>query len=412
MTPVSTYATLQSQTNAMTASAQLSQKLSYELTSGKRAVDLADNPDRQQVLDLSQTKDSREAYVKSCTLGQVTTSQYTDSLQHMETIITSALKSVQGVLGATTGMPTAPPANPTDPTVVATKSKFTDLGNTINQLMTDATITLNDKSAAGNGYLYAGLRTPASTPTYTLPPVRDLTQLPYFLDTAVPEQMPVTGLPNTSLPPWPPAPAVPVAPPTGPGPIAVDPTVTSGTGVNPGLPTYDADYQKAAPGGQMPTQLDQSWGVQKVTIDDREAIPLNITSNAPAFQNLINGLRAAKTAADQSSVYSTATRDQYISLAYSCLSRALNGGLNPTTNTWDPGIRDLEAWNSENAVQLNNKAGVHNTDLSVINTRLDTLVGVDTTTVTVQLATANNQLQASYKVTASLLGMSLMNYLK
>jgi len=406
MQPVSTYASLMAQTNAMTASSQLSQKLSYELTSGKRAVDLADNPDRQQVLDLSQTKDGREAYVKSITIAQVTSNQYADSLSHVETIITTALKSVQGLLGTTTGQPSFSVANPTDPNVVSTMNQFRDLGNTINQLMTDTAITLNDKSAAGNGYLYAGLRTPASTPTYTLPPVRDLTTLPYFLGD-VPE-VPL----NATLPAWPPAPAVAVAPPTGPGAVAVDPTVTAAGGLNPGLPTYDADYQKAAPAAPLPSQLVQAWGVQKVTIDDREAIPLNITTNAPAFQNLINGLRAAKTAADQAGNYSTTTRDQYISQAYSCLSRALSGGLDPTTNTWDPGIRELESWNSENQVQLNSKLTVHNTDLSVINSRLDTLVGVDTTTVTVQLATANNQLQASYKATASLLGMSLMNYLK
>ena len=68
MQPVSTYSSLLAQTNVMTSTSQLSQKLSYELSSGKKAVDLADNPDRQVILDLTLTKNSREAYVKSCAL--------------------------------------------------------------------------------------------------------------------------------------------------------------------------------------------------------------------------------------------------------------------------------------------------------------------------------------------------------
>jgi len=50
--------------------------------------------------------------------------------------------------------------------------------------------------------------------------------------------------------------------------------------------------------------------------------------------------------------------------------------------------------------------------LGVIDTRLNSLIGIDTTQVTVELATANNQLQASYKATASLLGLSLLNFLR
>ena len=101
-----------------------------------------------------------------------------------------------------------------------------------------------------------------------------------------------------------------------------------------------------------------------------------------------------------------------MSQAFSFLTRAINGGLDQTNNTWDGGLRDLEQKNSLTELSMQTKADTHNANLNIINTRLDQLVGIDTTTVTVDLATANTQLQASYKATASLLGMSLMNYLK
>ena len=118
------------------------------------------------------------------------------------------------------------------------------------------------------------------------------------------------------------------------------------------------------------------------------------------FQDLINGLRAAKTAADQAGTYTTGDRDTFVNLAYSNLNKALDG------------IRALENQNSLTDATLQNKAAQHTTDLNMIGTRLNDLVGVDTTTVTVELAAANNQLNASYKVTSTMLGLSLMNYLK
>ena len=213
---------------------------------------------------------------------------------------------------------------------------------------------------------------------------------------------------GADLPATPPDPVT--AYPTPPTPLgSVDPTVTA---AGPDLPSYDSDYGKVAPAPPLPSQLSMAWGVQQLTIDTKETVNLNISSTNPAFQNLVNGLRAAKTAADQAGTYTTAERDGFMSQAFSYLTRAINGGIDPTTNTWSGGIRDVEQKNSLTELQIQTKSDLHTTDLNIINQRLDSLVGVDSTTVTVQLATANNQLQAAYKVTASLLSMSLINYLK
>ena len=385
MQPLSTYSSLLTQNNIMINTSLLTTKLSNELSTGKRALDLADNPDRLTVLDLTQSKNDKAAYVKSCTLGQITTSQYTVSLQHIEKVATTALKSVQDLMSASNGLPS--PNGSTIPSEQNMLSQYSTLSNTI--------ISLNEQSSSGGGYLYSGLRNPSGVPTYTLPPVRDLNTLPYFTSAsgiAANPPDPVTAYPT---------------PPTPAG--SVDPTVTA---AGPDLPSYDSDYGKAAPAAPLPTQLSMAWGVQQLTIDTKETVNLNISSTNPAFQNLVNGLRAAKTAADQAGTYTTTERDGFMHQAFSYLTRAINGGIDPTTNTWNGGVRDLEQKNSLTELQIQTKSDLHTTDLNIINQRLDSLVGVDSTTVTVQLATANNQLQAAYKVTASLLSMSLINYLK
>ena len=427
MQPLSTYSSLLTQNNAMINTSLLTTKLSQELSQGVKAVDLADNSDRQTILDLTKTKNDKESYVKSCTLGQIITAQYTVSLQHIEKVATTALKSVEGLMSASHGLPSSPSASP-DTAVQSMLSQYSSLSQTMTQALNDMTISLNEQSSSGDGFLYSGLRNPYGIPTYTLPPVRDLNSLPYLSSTNGTAPLPAD--PAAPIPNSNPVANYPVNATTPIG--SVDQLVTSPTGVNPGLPTYDADFGMAATaavttiGGQaLPDQQTMAWGVQKLTIDTKETVTLNIGATAPAFQNLINGLRAAKTAADQAGNYSTADRDSLMSQAYSCLTRAISGGLDSYPNTnpataalpnpftvWDNGIRGLEQQNSLSELSIQSKSANHTADLSIINSRLDTLIGVDTTTVTVQLATANNQLQAAYKSTASLLSMSLLNYLK
>ncbi len=377
MQAISTYGTLLSQLNAINTTSALSQKYSNQLSSGNKATDLADNADRTQVLDLTVTKAKRESYAKSCTLAGTTTAEYTASLSNLETVITNALKAVQGVQGTYSGISSQSSA--TDETSVNTLAAFTDLGQTIDQTMKEVTVALNDQSASGGAYLYSGLRDPTANPSpaYTTPSVTDLTALPYFLGANSPPPNPA----GTSIAGY--------TPPAN----AVDPPATTD------LPTYDADFAASRPAASA-ALVSMATGSRRVTIDDAETVSVGITSTNGTFQDLINGLRAAKTATDQAGTYTTGDRDAFVNLAYSSLSQALDG------------IRGLENQNSVADAALQTKAAEHTDDLNLIGTRLDSLVGVDTTTVTVQLAAANNQLTASYKATASMLGLSLLNYLK
>ena len=97
MLPVSTYSFMLSQTNIMNDTSRLAQKLATQLSDSRKSTDLAENPDQDRILNMTLTKNNRNTYVKSCDLLQITTGQYSVSLQHLETIIKDSLKQVMAV---------------------------------------------------------------------------------------------------------------------------------------------------------------------------------------------------------------------------------------------------------------------------------------------------------------------------
>lgn len=403
MQPVSTYGAILTQINTMNATSQLSQKLSTELSTNNQGIDYADNTNRSQVIDLTGTKDQLNTYISSCTLGNVTTSLYTNSLSNILGIAQNALKAVQSLQGSFTGQASPVPAAQTTQEQTDAYNAFQNLGQTISQSMTETTIALNEQSPT-NAYLYAGLRNPtnnppqtaAGTPAYNLPPVADLNQLPYFASTngVAPGATAPSPANPTTVASYTPAAGSPDPAYTQVG-GAVDPIATSPT-----LPLYDTDYNTGAPVGNYANASTLAWGTQKVTVNQNQTVNLSISASNPAFQNLVNGLRAAKTAADQAGNYSTSDRDNFLNLAYSSLSKAVTG------------IENLQQTNGESQLAFQSASQVHTSDLSLITNQLDSDISVNTTTVTAQLASVNNQLQSSYKVTSSLLSMSLLSYLK
>jgi flagellin-like hook-associated protein FlgL len=383
MQPISTLASYLRQQSAINDTRRASERYGLQLSTGKYALDLADNPARLQIVDLRGIKAHRQSYLQTAQLAQVTTGVYNISLNHITKLATDSLERIRALRNAT--------ANQSSTNLAVTAEKdifdlYSELGTFVNNTMTDLTISLNEKN--GDEYLYAGARRPTAAPTppaYTLPPVRDLSTLPYFLSPTVAE-VPA----NTTVAPYP-------APANGPGALGVDPLVTSASAT---LPTYDADFGQAAPAAPYPSQITQAWHTRKVTIDDAEQVTVGITSTNKAFQDMVNGLRAAHTAADQASNYTTAERDAYMDQAVSSLTTAVDG------------LRALMNQNSLADAALMTKAKTHTSTINLLKTRLDTLEGIDGTEVAASLSATNTQLEASYKVTANLLGMSLLNYLK
>ena len=383
MTTVSSYGMVLTQINAMTTTSLLSQKLSTQLSNQTVSTNLAGNPERSRILNLTVTQNQLTAYTNSCTTAETTTSAYADSLSNLLTQAQTALSSVSSVKTSYTGISTASGSTSTNSTDAI--SAYSDLGTTIDQIMTEVQTDLNDPSAVGSGYLYSGLRDPttASSPSYTTPTVTDLTSLPYFLGSTSPAPDPAGSTISGYTPPT----------------DAVDATTTGVGGSNPDLPTYDADFAASRPAASS-ALLKLATGTKSVTIDDNETVSTSIPSTSTAFQDMINGLRAAKTAADQAQNYSTTDRDTFMGLAYSNLTNAISS------------IRSLEDQNDMTQATVTAKATQHNDALSLISTRFDALTGIDTTTVTAQLSAVDNQLTASYKATSELLSLSLVSYLK
>ncbi|MBI1208762.1 MAG: hypothetical protein GC191_15930 [Azospirillum sp.] len=382
MQPVATYAFMLSQLRAINNTTALSQKYSTQLSTGNASQDLSGLAQHNQVLNLNVVRSRTAAYVTTCTLSQTTTAQYDQVLSDLETQVKTALESVKSVQSTYTG--TVSIAGSANQSEADASAAFSDLSQTLTQIMKTVTIDLNEKSSSGNGYLFSGLRTPTSSPSpaYSTPPVTDLTALPYFTGTNSPAPNPA----GTTIAGYTPA------------DNAVDTAVTAASG----LPVYDADYStwQSANAADQSALATLAHGTRQVTIADDQTVDLGISADNQAFQDLVNGLRAAKTAADQAGTYTTDDRDAFIALANSSLNSALNG------------IRALEHRNSINDTALEKKTDWHNQNLSLLQTHLESLTGVDTTEVTVKLAAATDQLEASYKVTSGLLGLSLLDYLK
>ncbi|MBV9862948.1 MAG: hypothetical protein JO267_12480 [Alphaproteobacteria bacterium] len=157
----------------------------------------------------------------------------------------------------------------------------------------------------------------------------------------------------------------------------------------PALPDYDTDYA-SSPGGDA-----AAWGSPTVTIAAGETISYGISSNNPAIQQLVYSLQNAQAA----TTASEPDRTQYLNLAQNAAQQALSG------------LQSLQAGNAANISQVNTVQTAQKQSVSTLTNMLDGIQGVDTTQLSAQISSLQTQMEASYKVTSSLLSLSLVNYL-
>jgi len=397
-TPISTLGFINQQLDAITSGRKLVDTYSLQMSTGKKAVDLADNPDRLQILDLRSLKTSRESYLTSITMATTTVNANKLALDHLTDLATKLLAQVTTIAGGTS---TFDPAKPNfDPT-----QQFNQLSSYVNSVSSEVTATLNEK--IGDSYLFGGSR---SSLPYSTPPVVDLTNKSLVPDFSTVYTTPQVDDPLNLTPANASSSASYVAP-VGPPP-KYNPT----TSALQNLPIYDADVNQATPAAPLQSRDKQAWLSPKVTIDEGQSVDYRFTSVDPTFQQLINGIRAARTAADNASTLSVADRNSYLQLAVSSLNKALYGDTNnPAITAPRPatlGLRGMGSKNDLTLVTLNTKQDYHNQTINLVTSKLDSLEGINDTEVAVKLSAANYQLEASYKATSSMLGLSLMNYLK
>jgi flagellar hook-associated protein 3 FlgL len=155
------------------------------------------------------------------------------------------------------------------------------------------------------------------------------------------------------------------------------------------LPGYDTDAA-ANPLGEA-----SAWAQPTVTIAAGETISYGITSNDPAIQQLVFALQNAAAATTATG----ATQSQYVSLAQGAVQQALTG------------LQTLQAQNGENISQVDTAQTAQKQSVASLTGILDGIRGVDTTQLSAQIASLQTQMEASYKVTSSLLSLSLANVL-
>jgi flagellar hook-associated protein 3 FlgL len=230
-------------------------------------------------------------------------------------------------------------------------SSITTLQALIKGLQADVGATLNTQ--VGDRFLYSGTR-------FNTQPVVDLTQL-------APPATPVAFtpvVPNTTAL---------AAPPAAPGTF------------NSPLPTYDTQSPATDP-------FNQAYATQTATISPTESVSYGITSNDPSFQALVYALQEAQAGAGATG----ATQQQFFANANSALQTAISG------------IQNLQQQNDNVEVTIKSQQTVQNQTIDNLQNQLGNLQDVDSATVATELTSLENQLQASFKVTSSILNLSIL----
>jgi len=158
--------------------------------------------------------------------------------------------------------------------------------------------------------------------------------------------------------------------------------------VNPDLATYDTEAVAGTPTDAM------AYDKSAATIDDNITNTYGISSNDPAFQNLILGLRWAYAATQDATNYNT-----YMDRATTLLQAA------------QPALTTLQTQNAINTKQLNDTKTAHTTTLTTLMNGQDDIQKADTNAVAAQITALESQIEASYTVTAKISNLSLANYI-
>jgi hypothetical protein len=107
---------------------------------------------------------------------------------------------------------------------------------------------------------------------------------------------------------------------------------------------------------------------------------------------LIYALKEAQAGANATG----ATQTQFFANANSALQTAISG------------IQSLQAQNDNNAVVIKNQQSVQNQTVNNLQSQLGNLKNVDAATIAIQLTDVENQLSDSFKATASIINLSIL----
>ncbi len=339
--------------------------LSNQLETGKKSTSLTTyGAQATTVLNLSSSTSRAQSYIANANVLNGNLSAYDTTLSQLSSD-SSKLNSALSAFSAND-----------------TGSAQT-LSNLVTSLQQDVTATLNTK--VGDRYIYAGSR-------YGTAPVQDLT--------------------NTTIQPLPTTPTAFTAAAAN----AVSPPAPATTTLL-ALPAYDTQGPITAPdptgtNGGAPTALTTAQtqtiaaanAQQTVSTSDQTSVTYGVTSNDPSIQQLVYALQNAAAAANavlnpSTPPATTATINQFIGNAQSASQNATTG------------IENLRSVNADNQTAVTNEQSVQKTALTALTNQASDLESVDSATVATQLTAIQTQLDATYKVTSSILQLSILKYI-
>lgn len=223
-----------------------------------------------------------------------------------------------------------------------TSTTIADLGSQIQSALSNVAYYLNQQ--VGNTYIFSG----TGSRSTTIPVISDFSTLP--------------------------------VPPTETGPTT-----------SPALPAYDTAY---VAGATPPSSSTAAYATTGVQIDDNLTVPVGVSSNDPAIQNLVLGMRYAY----------AATQDPANASAYAAQARSL-------ITTGISGVQALETHVVGQETQFSTTQTDHTNLLSDLTGQLGTIQNADSATVSAQITALQTQIEASYTVIGKIANLSLTKYL-
>jgi len=188
---------------------------------------------------------------------------------------------------------------------------------------------------------------------------------PEVINGELPNTMTVSAVPSEPMPPA----------------IPVDPVE------EPALPDYDTDRDRYY-------SRPEAWDRSAVTFDEKRSLSYGVVATDGAFQELINGMRYARAAAENPGHYT-----EYMEQARNLLVKARDD------------IRQVSAKNASDMATLETARSNHDDAKASVVERIASIEQINQTEVTARLRTAVTSLEATYTVTGATQKLSLINYL-
>ena len=139
-----------------------------------------------------------------------------------------------------------------------------------------------------------------------------------------------------------------------------------------------------------------AYALDSATVDSGYSVQYGVTSDAPAFQQLISGLQFLAAAGNSTDATTYATN---LSQAGTLLTSALTG------------VQALHTGVADNINILTSETTSQNTQITNLTNQLDDIQSVNVTQVSAEITALQTTLEASYTVTGDLEKLSLAQYL-